>query len=438
VLAPGLTGGPLALVTRPSRVLAVSATAEDAGAVVLLYALGPDGLPSGDPDSVGGSESDRFGSALAASGSMLVIGAPGQDVGWARGAGAIVVLRFRSATEYDTDGYTQDSADVPGDPQYEDHFGESLAAGDGYVVVGVPNDRDRDAIGGRVQPFQVGADGLTPLPSLSQGVGDVPGKGERGDGFGRSLAILHACPGVPGVLVGAPAEVVRGTVLAGSVWILPLAGGCEPKQVFEEANGLSGGQVENAVLGGAVTVLRTAPDRADTAVVVAPGTSEEGVWGRVLTLDPPYTATTTVLSGLHLGAVLARRRCSSRLSRSGSTHSSSWSAERWPLSTSTRAVVRAVASWRSPGSSGDSVIGSSSTTVHGRTGWSGAGSTAGSTSSTAGGRDTGAGRQVARVGSMRPPREDANLPPPPHPGTGLRRNLWTTQGENSSSSPPVV
>jgi hypothetical protein len=282
-------------------VLAVSATAEDAGAVVLLYALGPDGLPSGDPDSVGGSESDRFGSALAASGSMLVIGAPGQDVGWARGAGAIVVLRFRSATEYDTDGYTQDSADVPGDPQYEDHFGESLAAGDGYVVVGVPNDRDRDAIGGRVQPFQVGADGLTPLPSLSQGVGDVPGKGERGDGFGRSLAILHACPGVPGVLVGAPAEVVRGTVLAGSVWILPLAGGCEPKQVFEEANGLSGGQVENAVLGGAVTVLRTAPDRADTAVVVAPGTSEEGVWGRVLTLDPPYTATTTVLSGLHLG-----------------------------------------------------------------------------------------------------------------------------------------
>ncbi len=86
VAATGLAGGgALALVTAPTLVLAAGATDVDGdGGAVLLYPLGVDGLPSGDPTRLAqgsggvpgpGSAGDAFGTTLAASGSLLVVGA---------------------------------------------------------------------------------------------------------------------------------------------------------------------------------------------------------------------------------------------------------------------------------------------------------------------------------------------------------------------------
>ncbi|CAL8978046.1 hypothetical protein PROP_02347 [Propionicimonas sp. T2.31MG-18] len=291
--------GALALVTTPERILAVSGY-DATGGVVRLFGLGADGLPVGEPRTLGAGPSDGFGEALAASGPVLVIGAPGRAVAGARAAGAVTVLRFLAGGTYDEHTYTQESPGIPGTPQAGDRFGASVAAGDGHVVVGVPNDHDASAVGGRVQPFRIVGAELSPLPSMVQGDGVVPGRPEPGDAFGWTLAVLRVCPGVPGVLVGAPGEAIGSRPQAGSAWLLPLANGCQARQVYDRATGL-GDPVEGAVVGSAVGALRRDGGSADTPVVVAQGNSEEGVWGRVLTLGAPGQTATVVMSDLRLG-----------------------------------------------------------------------------------------------------------------------------------------
>jgi len=102
------------------------------------------------------------------------------------------------------------------------------------------------------------------------------------------------------VLVGAPGEAIGSRPQAGSAWLLPLANGCQARQVYDRATGL-GDPVEGAVVGSAVGALRRDGGSADTPVVVAQGNSEEGVWGRVLTLGAPGQTATVVLSDLRLG-----------------------------------------------------------------------------------------------------------------------------------------
>ncbi len=52
-----------------------------------------------------------------------------------------------------------------------------------------------------------------------------------------------------------------------------------------------------ALVGSAVSALRSGISGADTVVITAPGVSEEGVHGRVLTLPYPYSGSVTTAAG---------------------------------------------------------------------------------------------------------------------------------------------
>ncbi len=289
-------GSAVALVESPVPILVVGApgtTVEPhSGGSIALYRLGTDGRPAGVPEVVGEGTpgvagdpeaGDAFGSVLAATGSWLFIGVPREDVGAVRDAGAVVAVHFTGGGFSSTE-LTQDSPRVPGDVEAEDRFGQSLAAGDGHLVVGVPlEDRGKRDVGA-VQPFEIAGERLRALPLLE--LGALPGDPEAGDAFGTALAIASPCPGVPGVVVGAGAKAIDGQPLAGAVWLVPfqVSQSCTAIQLDEGTPGAK----ENSLFGSAVSTLRTGLGQADTLVIASLGVEEEGVPGRVLTLAPPY------------------------------------------------------------------------------------------------------------------------------------------------------
>jgi hypothetical protein len=198
----------------------------------------------------------------------------------------VVALHF-TGDGFTSTQLTEDSPAVPGEVETEDRFGQSLAAGDGHLVVGVPlEDRGKRDVG-VVQPFEIVGGTLTASPSVDEDA--VSGDPEEGDAFGGALAIARPCPGVPGYVVGAAAKSIGGRPLAGSVWLVPFraSGSCRAKQV-DERIATPPRAAENSLYGSAVSALRTGADQADTLVVASVGVAEEGVPGRVMVLAPPY------------------------------------------------------------------------------------------------------------------------------------------------------
>ncbi len=205
-------GSALALVESPTPILVVGApgtTVEPhSGGSIALYRLGSEGRPAGVPEVIsegspgvaGDPEAgDDFGSVLAATESWLFVGVPREDLGPARDAGAVVALHF-AGDGFTSTELTQDSPAVPGEVETEDRFGQSLAAGDGHLVVGVPlEDRGQRDVG-VVQPFEIVGATLTALPSVDEDA--VPGDPEEGDAFGGALAIARPCPGRAGLCRG--------------------------------------------------------------------------------------------------------------------------------------------------------------------------------------------------------------------------------------------
>jgi hypothetical protein len=293
-------GSALALVQSPTPLLVVGAPGTTGGALtggaVVMYRLGTDGRPTGAPEVIGQGTpeiagdpevGDAFGSVLAATGDWLFIGVPREDLGTVGDAGAVVALHF-SGDGFTASQLTQETPGVKGEAEAGDRFGLSLAAGDGHLVVGVPLEDFGEVDVGIVQPFEIIGGALKPLPYLEQGV--LPGEPEAGDAFGRSLAIARPCPGVPGVLIGAPDEAIGTNREAGSVWLVPFtaSANCKALQLYEGVTTEPPTAKENALYGSAVSVLRTGADTADTLVIASDGIDEEGVPGRVLTLAPPY------------------------------------------------------------------------------------------------------------------------------------------------------
>lgn len=142
-------GTQLALIEEPDPVLAVGAGygSGKAGGSVLVYLLGGDGLPVGEPERLvqgsdgvpgPGASGDGFGTVLAATGSLLVVSAPRKDVGEVADAGAVAVLTHTGGGEFTGEWLTQGMAGVSDRSERDDRFGSSLAAGDGHVVVGAP------------------------------------------------------------------------------------------------------------------------------------------------------------------------------------------------------------------------------------------------------------------------------------------------------------
>ncbi len=289
-------GRALALLTEPRRVLLVGGGGTAASGAVLAYELGADGSPATKPrvltpSSLGLPElplGARFGTTLAATGSLLVIGAPTADAGSVRRAGAIYAVDA-SSDEWRAVTITQDSPGVPDTAQPGDRFGAALSAGDGFVAVGVPGEDRADAQGrsrrgtGSVQPFAIAGHDLTPLPAIDERTVDAPVA--AGDAFGSAVAVLRPCLETVGVLIGAPAVTVGSEPQAGTAWLVPLSE--QPRcgaREFGDGAGLGGAAAPTTIVGSAVGSLRNDSD-GDALVIVSQGTWEEGVAGRVFVID---------------------------------------------------------------------------------------------------------------------------------------------------------
>jgi FG-GAP repeat len=212
--------------------------ASDAGALNVLYGSATGLQPSLDvfyqgAGGAGGAleADDQFGSAVA-KGDFdgdgifdVAVGAPGETVGSAVGAGAVNVLNGSSG------GLTGGgSLFTQANPEANDRFGSSLAAGDfdgdGIfdLAVGAPAE-DVGATGnaGAVTVL-FGSDlGLTTAGSqtLFQGGSGVAGTAEGNDSFGFSLATgLLANDDLADLVVGVPFEDVGATGNAGAVNLL--------------------------------------------------------------------------------------------------------------------------------------------------------------------------------------------------------------------------
>ncbi len=133
---------------------------------------------------------DRFGAAVTLSidNDRIVVGAPGEDVGTAKDAGAISVLSLCDDCPGGADIYAtfdQNSAGVPGSVRAGSQFGATLSERPGTTggyVVGAP----REPVSGRV-----GAGAVIVMPpkgipaqELHQDSPGVPGGAETGDRFG--------------------------------------------------------------------------------------------------------------------------------------------------------------------------------------------------------------------------------------------------------------
>ncbi|HEX5615778.1 MAG TPA: FG-GAP repeat protein [Acidimicrobiia bacterium] len=197
----------------------------DAGIVSVLAAASGDlpgsgatrNLLPGSAGTPGISEAgDHFGAALAWLDPTLVIGAPGEDVGSAADAGAIVVVSLGAPAP--AQHWWQGVGGLEGSAETGDGFGASLSAGaDAFVVVGVPGeDVGAAADSGAVQVIRASASGLVAAGNqfVTQASTGVEGDSETGDRFGHAVS-THG----ERVLVGAPFEDLGPRADAGAIWV---------------------------------------------------------------------------------------------------------------------------------------------------------------------------------------------------------------------------
>ena len=198
----------------------------NAGAVSVFYGS-PAGLPATSQGLFQGNpeQGDRFGAALVAGffnadQGDLAVGAPGEDVGTAGGAGAVSV--FSGAP-----GGLSVASQVllQTNPEVGDQFGVALAAGffnsDIFndLAVGAPTETvGTSADAGAVSVFFGSASQLSGAAgqTLVQGPG-IGGSAEPGDQFGSALAAGPFDAGPSDLAIGAPFEDLGATTDAGAV-----------------------------------------------------------------------------------------------------------------------------------------------------------------------------------------------------------------------------
>jgi hypothetical protein len=200
-----------------------------AGAVSVFYGSAA-GLPAASQVLLQGNPEldDRFGGALVAAffnadQGDLAVGAPGEDVGSAGGAGAVSVFYGApAALPLASQVLLQANAEVG------DQFGAALAAGffDGDIfydlAVGAPTETvGANADAGAVNVFFGSAAQLPGVAgqTLFQGPG-VGGTAEPGDQFGLALATGFFDTGAADLAIGAPLEDLGAASDAGAVNVL--------------------------------------------------------------------------------------------------------------------------------------------------------------------------------------------------------------------------
>ena len=145
---------------------------------------------------------DRFGSAVAAVGTIVAAGVPFDDTG-GENTGAVVLFDEASGALRQTLRSNT--------PIVNAHFGFSLATTDGGLVIGAPNDDVVDATNvGSVYVYTIATGALRRIPNPAL----------RGDDFGWAVATVGAV-----IAVGAPDALgVGGAVDAGAVYLFDANG----------------------------------------------------------------------------------------------------------------------------------------------------------------------------------------------------------------------
>lgn len=294
-------GGSLALLTAPTPLLVVGGQQTDVpGGSLAAYALGTDGLPAApfwiNQDTAGipgtAEAGDDFGAAVVASGSTLVVGVPGEDIGTTTNAGNIVTLTYAGGQAFSGKGIGQNTTSVPGTASKNDRFGAALSMTAGLVAVGVPGEAGES---GAVQLFTRKGAALTPSTLITQNSAGVPGSNAPGDRFGTAVALGTVCAdGGLGVVVGAPAETHTSTESAGTAWVIPLK-----RTSACPATGLWQGNLKVPAgfygLGDTVGVLKARTGTTNTVVLTAFGLESSGS-GAVITLKAPFQPADQVLT----------------------------------------------------------------------------------------------------------------------------------------------
>ena len=271
---------------------------------------------------------DRLGAAVAFGPSgMLLLGAPGEDVGTVADAGAVVTISPSGASAL----FSQDSRGMGGVAEAGDHFGAALALVpevdvDGYrLAIGAPGEdvagvRDAGMVGflaGRTLMSRPRATGQV----VSQDTTGVPGVAERGDRFGSVLSTWYHMHELD-LLVGVPDEDLGSLTDAGSVTVLglsPLRFSSQQVKgrVLTQATRNAAGTPESGDrLGSSVTTTGAAPSSEDgginTVYAGAPGEDLAGATdaGFVQGLATSFTTIAPELrqSGRHFGASLVDLR----------------------------------------------------------------------------------------------------------------------------------
>ena len=143
---------------------------------------------------------DHFGASLANNQlpprrifKQLAIGAPGEDVGSAKDAGSVTVLRRTDTKVYPAVSLTQSTKGVAGTVETGDQFGAAVAyRDDRTLAIGIPGeDLGSAADAGSVQIVRVGKSNLSfPSPSITEDSPGTPGSIAAGSRFGSSVAGL--------------------------------------------------------------------------------------------------------------------------------------------------------------------------------------------------------------------------------------------------------
>ena len=168
--------------------------------------LGPSRLLTQDTAGIPGKAEagDAFGFSLAhntrnalpvADQDLIAIGSPGEDVGSAKDAGSVTVLKNSGIKLVNRLTFTQNSAGIAGTVEAGDRFGASLGFRDRRtMIIGVPGE-DVGAVvdAGSAQILRIGKSNISaPYPSLTENSPGTPGLVQTGSRFGSTVTGLPA------------------------------------------------------------------------------------------------------------------------------------------------------------------------------------------------------------------------------------------------------
>lgn len=239
----------------------VAAPGAEGTGVVYMLRGSPGGIEGAYPVRLPAARpGDRFGHSLSVGYSprpLVVVGAPGRDVGRTPDAGAIAWFRPSANGPGPVRALSQASPGVAGAPEADDRFGEVLGPSFDQretaldVIVGVPReDVGRVPDAGIVEQVSLIGDGRGPVSRIyRQRAGGPLGVPEPGDRFGAALAIGDdlfsntLAVGVPGEDVGTARDAGAVNLLTDE-WTFPDDVHYQPRRAVTQRSARVPGTVE--------------------------------------------------------------------------------------------------------------------------------------------------------------------------------------------------